>query len=131
MQLLAQDPQLVDGGGTVDVGGDEERLLPFLEILVGELAGGRRLAGALQPVTLSFPFFVSTFVSTTSPTAFSRTRATKRFTTSKATSASSSETRMSRSASSTTSVVISVRPLSLLRAALNPFATVSSMPSPK
>ena len=81
-------------------------------------------------VTLTRPFFVSTFVSTTSPTAFSRTRATNRLTTSNATSASSSDTRMSRSASSTTSVVISVRPFSLFRAALKPFATVSSMPSP-
>ena len=49
-------------------------------------------------------------VCTTSPMAFSRTRATNFFTTSKATSASSRETRMSRSDSSTSSGVISLLP---------------------
>ena len=72
------------------------------------------------------PLAVRTLVSTTSPMAFSRTRATNRFTTSNETSASRSDTRMSRSASSTTSGVISARPCSLFRAALNPLLTVSS-----
>src|SRR6266511_3988788 len=78
-------------------------------------------------VTRTTPRPVFTFVSTTSPIAFSRTRATNRFTTSKETSASRRDTRMSRRASSTTSGVISVRPFSLLRAALKPLETVSSM----
>ena len=61
--------------------------------------------------TLSFlPVLSVMVVCTTSPIAFSRTRATNFFTTSKATSASSSETRMSRSDSSTSSGVISVLP---------------------
>ncbi len=64
---------------------------------------------------------------TTSPTAFSRTRATNFFTTSKATSASSRETRMSRSDSSTISWVISVLPARRFFAARKPFVTVSSM----
>ena len=66
-------------------------------------------------------------VSTVAPTAFSRTRATKDFTTSKATSASSSETRMSRSDSSTSSGVISCFPASRFLAARKPLVTVSSI----
>src|SRR5262249_48689715 len=64
---------------------------------------------------------------TVEPTAFSRTRATKDFTTSKATSASRSETRMSRSDSSTSSGVISCFPARRFLAARKPLVTVSSM----
>ena len=48
VDALAQRLQLVDGRGTIDVGGDEHRRLAvFLEQL-GELGAGGRLAGALQ-----------------------------------------------------------------------------------
>src|SRR5215472_14144537 len=73
------------------------------------------------------PCLSVTVVWTVAPTAFSRTRATKDFTTSKATSASRSETRMSRSDSSTSSGVISCFPASRFLAARKPLVTVSSM----
>ena len=47
-ELLAEHLELLDGGGPVDVGGDEERLLALLEEQVRELAGGGRLTGALE-----------------------------------------------------------------------------------
>src|SRR3954469_7620032 len=73
------------------------------------------------------PFLSTMVVFTTSPAAFSRTLATNFLTTSNATSASSRETRMSRSDSSTSSGVISVFPWSLFFAARKPLLTVSSM----
>ncbi len=79
-------------------------------------------------VTFIFlPSLVVIEVSTTAPIAFSRTLATNFFTTSKATSPSSSATRMSRSDSSTSSGVISALPARRFFAARKPFATVSSM----
>src|SRR5690606_28171861 len=67
---------------------------------------------------------------TTSPMDFSRTRATNFLTTSNATSASSSETRMSLRDASTISSVISAFPASRFLAARNPLVTVSSMGRP-
>ena len=64
---------------------------------------------------------------TTSPSAFSRTRARKAFTTPSSTSASRSESRTSRSAVSTFSSVSSVRPARRFFAALNPLDRASNM----
>ena len=47
-ELLAEHLQLLDGGGTLQVGGDEQRLAALLAQRQGELAGGGRLALALQ-----------------------------------------------------------------------------------
>ena len=46
--LVTQLHELVDGGGPVDVGGDEERLLPVLAQADGQFGGGRRLSRALK-----------------------------------------------------------------------------------
>jgi len=40
--------ELVDGGGAIDVGGDEDRALAVLLEVLRELGAGRRLAGTLQ-----------------------------------------------------------------------------------
>ena len=48
VDLLAERLQLVDGGGAVDVGGDQQRIAALLAQVHGELAGVGRLAGALQ-----------------------------------------------------------------------------------
>ena len=48
LELLAEDVQLVDGGGALQVGGDEQRLAAALLEHAAELAGGGRFAGALQ-----------------------------------------------------------------------------------
>ena len=42
--LLAEDLELLDGGGPLQVGGDEQRLAALLAQRQGELAGGGRLA---------------------------------------------------------------------------------------
>ena len=47
-ELLAQDLQLLDGGRTLQVGGDEHRLAAALLEHPAQLAAGGRLAGALQ-----------------------------------------------------------------------------------
>src|SRR5207302_11099397 len=78
--------------------------------------------------TCSFlPFLSVTEVVTTSPSAFSLTRARKRLATLNSTSASSSATRMSRSASSMFASVSSALPVSLCLAARKPLVTASSM----
>src|SRR5207237_3002275 len=78
--------------------------------------------------TCSFlPFLSVTLVETTSPSAFSLTRARKRLATLNSTSASSSATRMSRKASSMLASVSSALPVSLCLAALKPLVTASSM----
>ena len=46
--LLAEDLELLDGGGALHVGRDEERLLVFLLEQARELRARRRLAGALE-----------------------------------------------------------------------------------
>ena len=66
-------------------------------------------------------------VATTSPSAFSFTRARNRLATLNSTSASSSATRMSRRASSMFASVSSALPVSLCLAARNPLVTASSM----
>ena len=48
LEALAQDLELVDGGGAVDVGGDEERVVALLHEEAGELADGGGFAGALE-----------------------------------------------------------------------------------
>ncbi len=48
VDALAQRLQLVDGRGTIDVGGDEDRRLAVLLEKLGELRARRRLARALQ-----------------------------------------------------------------------------------
>src|SRR5450759_118430 len=48
VDALAQRLQLVDGRGSIDVGGDEHRRLAVLLEQLGELGAGGRLAGALQ-----------------------------------------------------------------------------------
>ena len=47
--LVAQLHELVDGGRTVHIGGHQQRLASVLAQAHGQLGGGRRLAGALQP----------------------------------------------------------------------------------
>src|SRR5450759_1508257 len=47
VDALAQRLQLVDGRGSIDVGGDEHRRLAVLLEQLGELGAGGRLAGAL------------------------------------------------------------------------------------
>ena len=49
VELLPERLELVDGGGAVDVGGDEPRRASFGLELARELGGGGRLSGALQP----------------------------------------------------------------------------------
>ncbi len=46
--LLAEDLELLDGGRALHVGGDEERLVPFLGQVARELGRGRRLSRALE-----------------------------------------------------------------------------------
>ena len=46
--LLAEDLELLDGGGALHVGRDEERLLPLLLQVARELGAGGRLPGALE-----------------------------------------------------------------------------------
>ena len=46
--LLAEDFELLDGGGALQVGGDEQRLAAALAQHQGELAGGGRFALTLQ-----------------------------------------------------------------------------------
>jgi hypothetical protein len=46
--LPAEDAQLLARGGALGVGGDQQRPAALGLVLVGELAGGGRLAGALQ-----------------------------------------------------------------------------------
>ena len=48
VELLAERLELVGGGGSVRVGGDEERSAALLDDVARELGRGRRLAGALQ-----------------------------------------------------------------------------------
>src|SRR5438105_9331793 len=73
------------------------------------------------------PFLSVAVVATTSPSAFSFTRARKRLATLNSTSASSSATRMSRKASSMFASVSSALPVSLCLAARKPLVTASSM----
>src|SRR5438309_2367556 len=73
------------------------------------------------------PFLSVAAVATTSPSAFSLTRARKRLATLNSTSASSSATRMSRKASSTFASFSSALPVSLCLAARNPLVTASNM----
>jgi hypothetical protein len=47
-ELLAEDLELLDRGGAVHVGGDEERPLPLAQELVRDLPGGGGLTRALQ-----------------------------------------------------------------------------------
>ncbi len=46
--LFAEHLELLDGGGPLQVGGDEQRLAAALAQRQGELAGGGRLALTLQ-----------------------------------------------------------------------------------
>jgi len=48
VDLRAEDLQLVDGGGALEVGGDEDGLAALLAEGEGELGGGGRLALALE-----------------------------------------------------------------------------------
>src|SRR2546430_9320705 len=48
VHLGAERLELVLGGGAIDVGGGEDRVLPLLGVEARELRRGRRLAGALQ-----------------------------------------------------------------------------------
>jgi len=48
VQPLAEHLELLHGGGAVDVRRDEQRLAALLDEHARELAGGGRLAGALQ-----------------------------------------------------------------------------------
>ena len=48
LQPLTEHLQLVDGGGTIDVGGDQHHLVALTLKLARELAGGGGLTGALQ-----------------------------------------------------------------------------------
>ena len=48
VDLLAEDLELLDGGGALHVGGDEQRLLALLLEQARELRAGRRLARALE-----------------------------------------------------------------------------------
>src|SRR3954467_5589984 len=73
------------------------------------------------------PFLSAVATCTTWPMAFSFTRARKRLATLNSTSASSSATRMSRSASSMLASVSSALPVSLCLAARKPLVTASSM----
>ena len=49
LELTAELLELRDRGGTLEVGGDEERRAAVLAQHERELAGGRRLPGALEP----------------------------------------------------------------------------------
>src|SRR5262249_19956367 len=48
VDLLAEDFQLIDGGGTLEVGSDQQRLAAVVAQVQGELAGRGRLALPLQ-----------------------------------------------------------------------------------
>src|SRR5436190_2242357 len=48
VHLSAQRAQLLDGGGALEVGADEQRIAALLLEPTGELARVRRLAGALE-----------------------------------------------------------------------------------
>jgi hypothetical protein len=48
VDLFRERRELVDGGGAVEVAGDEQRPAAFLFQAVGELGGSRRLARAVQ-----------------------------------------------------------------------------------
>ena len=48
LDLLAEHFELIDGGGPLQVGGDEQRLAAALAQGQGELAGGGRLAASLE-----------------------------------------------------------------------------------
>ena len=47
-ELAAERLELIDSGGTIDIGCDEARGLPFRLQLAGELRRGRRFSGTLQ-----------------------------------------------------------------------------------
>ena len=49
LELRAEDVELLDGGGALHVGGDEQRLLLLFFEVARELRARRRLAGALEP----------------------------------------------------------------------------------
>src|SRR5690606_27056596 len=48
VEALTENLELVHGSRAVDVRGDEQRLAPFFDELLGELAGGGRLSRALE-----------------------------------------------------------------------------------
>ena len=49
LELGAEDLELLDGGGALHVGGDEQRLLLLFFEVARELGARRRFAGALEP----------------------------------------------------------------------------------